>query len=77
MPGYYYIQAGSFSNYALAHKQKIRVAEYGSAHIVPVTVNGTNYYRVSMGPFDKEEEAKVAEAKLKYYGIKDTKIEKK
>ena len=77
LPGYYYIQAGSFSNYALAHKQKIRVAEYGSAHIVPVTVNGTNYYRVSMGPFDKEEEAKVAEAKLKYYGIKDTKIEKK
>lgn len=77
VPGYYYIQTGSFASYASAHKQKVRVSEYGNTNIVPVTVNGTNYYRVSMGPFDKEEEAKVAQAKLKYYGINDTKIEKK
>lgn len=77
MSGYYYIQAGSFTNYALAHKQVVRLKEYGSSHIVPVEVNGVKYYRVSMGPYSRKEEATVAQAKLKYYGFKDTKIEKK
>ncbi|MBR1600654.1 MAG: SPOR domain-containing protein, partial [Alphaproteobacteria bacterium] len=77
MSGYYYIQTGSFSNYALAHKQMVRLKEYGSSHIVPVDVNGAKYYRVSVGPFNRKEEAIVAQAKLKYYGFKDTKVEKK
>ena len=75
--GYYYIQAGSFSSYDLAHKQMVRLKEYGSSHIVPVTVGGKKYYRVSVGPFSRVEEAKVSQAKLTYYGIKDTKIVKK
>lgn len=75
--GYYYIQAGSFTNYELAHKQMVRLKEYGSSHIVPITVSGKKYYRVSVGPYSRVEEAKVAQAKLKYYGIKDTKIEQK
>ena len=75
--GYYYIQAGSFTNYELAHKQMVRLKEYGSSHIVPTNVDNVKYYRVSVGPYSQEQEAKVAQAKLKYYGIKDTKIEKK
>jgi len=75
--GYYYIIAGSFASYDAAHKQMIRVKEYGSCHIVPTEVGGKKYYRVSVGPYNREEEAKVAQAKLKYYGIKDTRIEKK
>ncbi len=74
---YYYIQAGAFSSYDLAHKQMVRLKEYGSSHIVPATVGGKKYYRVSVGPFSRIEEAKVAQAKLTYYGIKDTKIVKK
>lgn len=77
LSGYYYIHAGSFTNYELAHKLMVRLKEYGSSHIVPTDVNGTNYYRVSVGPYDRLEEAKVAQAKLKYYGFKDTRIEKK
>lgn len=75
--GYYYIHTGSFTNYDLAHKQMVRLKEYGSSHIVAVTVNGKKYYRVSMGPYNRKEEATVAQAKLKYYGFKDTTIEKK
>lgn len=75
--GYYYIHTGSFANYSLAHKQSVRLKEYGSSHIVPVERNGQKLYRVSMGPYSRVEEAKVAEAKLKYYGFKDTVIEQK
>ena len=75
--GYYYIHAGAFSNYALAHQQTVRLKEYGATHIVPTNVNGQKLYRVSMGPYNRIEEAKVAQAKLNYYGIKDTIIEQK
>ena len=77
LEGYYYIHTGAFSDYALAHKQSVRLKEYGTAHIVPTTANGQKLYRVSMGPYNRIEEAKVAQAKLKYYGFKDTRIEKK
>ena len=55
----------------------MRLKEYGSSHIVEADVNGVRYYRVAMGPYSREEEAKVALAKIKYYGIKGAKIEKK
>ena len=77
MHGYYYIHTGSFSNYTLAHQQLVRAKEYGSTHIVPTEVNGQKLYRVSVGPFSRIEEAKVTQAKLKYYGFKDTRIEQK
>ena len=77
MSGYYYIHTGSFTNYDLAHKQMVRLKEYGSSHIVSAEVGGKRYYRVSMGPYSRKEEATVAQAKIKYYGFKDTKIEKK
>ncbi len=75
--GYYYIHTGAFSNYALAHQQTVRLKEYGATHIVPIKSGGKKLYRVSMGPYSHIEEAKVAQAKLLYYGIKDTRIEQK
>ncbi|MBR6355926.1 MAG: septal ring lytic transglycosylase RlpA family protein [Alphaproteobacteria bacterium] len=77
LEGYYYIHTGAFSNYALAHQQTVRLKEYGTAHIVPTESGGKKLYRVSMGPYSRIEEAKVAQAKLLYYGIKDTRIEQK
>ncbi|MBQ9035819.1 MAG: septal ring lytic transglycosylase RlpA family protein [Alphaproteobacteria bacterium] len=75
--GYYYIQAGAFSQYDLAHKQTVRLKEYGNARIINVTVNGKSLYRVIMGPYSRKEEATVAQAKINYYGIKDTTIVQK
>lgn len=77
LEGYYYIHTGAFSNYALAHQQTVRLKEYGTTHIVPTESGGKKLYRVSMGPYSRIEEAKVAQAKLLYYGIKDTRIEQK
>ncbi|MBQ9271785.1 MAG: septal ring lytic transglycosylase RlpA family protein [Alphaproteobacteria bacterium] len=77
MRGYYYIHTGAFSNYALAHQQLVRVKEYGTAHIVPTQANGKKLYRVSVGPYSRIEEAKVTQAKLKYYGFNETRIEQK
>ncbi|MBR3502359.1 MAG: SPOR domain-containing protein, partial [Alphaproteobacteria bacterium] len=75
--GYYYIQAGSFTQYDLAHKLSVRLKEYGNSKIVEADVYGKKYYRVAMGPYSREEEAKVALAKIKYYGIQGARIEKK
>lgn len=75
--GYYYIQAGAFSRYDLAHRQMVRLKEYGSSHIMNISSNGKTLYRVVVGPFSQREEAVVAQAKLKYYGITDTRIEQK
>lgn len=75
--GYYYIHTGSFTSYSTAHQQMVRLKEYGSSHIVPVEKDGKKYYRVSMGPYSRREEAQVAQAKIKYYGFKDTVIEQK
>lgn len=75
--GYYYIQAGAFSRYDLAHQQMVRLKEYGNARIMNVKVNGKSLYRVVLGPYSRKEEATVAKAKLNYYGIKDTTIVQK
>ena len=77
LSGYYYIHAGAFTQYDKAHVLMVRLTEYGSSHIVKIDVSGTTYYRVSVGPYSRVEEAKVAQAKLKYYGVSDTRIEKK
>ena len=73
----YYIQAGSFSQYELANALKKRLKNLENVHIEEAKVNGKNYYRVKCGPYSYVEEAKVANAKLKYNGVEDTKIEVK
>ncbi len=77
MKGYYYIHTGSYSSYSTAHQQLVRLKEYGSSHIVPIEKDGKKFYRVSMGPYSRKEEAQVAQAKIKYYGFNDTIIEQK
>lgn len=77
VPGYYYIHAGAFTQYERAHLLMVRLKEYGSSHIVPIWNGGVRFYRVSVGPYSRMEEAKVAQAKLSYYGIENTRIEQK
>jgi rare lipoprotein A len=75
--GYYYVHAGAFSEQSRAENLLSEIKKYGSGHVVKVSVNGSTLYRVSFGPYSRVEEATVAQAKLKYYGIKDARIEKK
>lgn len=71
----YYIQAGSFSQYERADALKRKLLDMGNVQLEEAKVNGKLYYRVKCGPYNRMEEAKVANAKLKYNGVEDTKIE--
>ena len=71
-PGYY-VQVGAFGNMENAERMRDRVSSFGSALILPVTVNSKTLYRVRLGPenakkaleiMDKVTESGIAEARL-------------
>ena len=72
--GSYFVQAGSYSQESGAQNVAARLDDVGNTNIYYVNVNGENYYRVRVGPFSNEQEAKVALAKVQYSGIYDAKI---
>ena len=54
----YWIQAGSFSSLQKANDVKSHLGDLGTASTVSTTtVNGTNYYRVRLGPYGEKMEA--------------------
>ena len=52
-----YIQAGAFSIYDNADKLRLQLASIGPAQISPALVNGTQFYRVRVGPLRDVNEA--------------------
>lgn len=72
--GSYFVQAGSYSQEEGAQSVAARLDEVGNTNIYYVNVNGQNYYRVRVGPFGSEQEAKTALNKVQYSGIYDAKI---
>lgn len=54
----YWIQAGSFSSLSKATDVKSHLTEIGTASTISTTnVNGTDYYRVRLGPYGEKLEA--------------------
>ncbi|MDC7227944.1 MAG: SPOR domain-containing protein [Spirochaetales bacterium] len=54
----YWIQAGSFSTLSKASDVKARLTENGASSTISTTnVNGTDYYRVRLGPYADQNEA--------------------
>ena len=54
----YWIQAGSFSSLSKATDVKTKLTENGAASTISTTnVNGTDYYRVRLGPYSDQMEA--------------------
>ncbi|MBI9108470.1 MAG: SPOR domain-containing protein [Spirochaetales bacterium] len=54
----YWIQAGSFSSLSKATDVKTNLIKIGTASTISTTnVNGTNYYRVRLGPYGEKMEA--------------------
>lgn len=45
-----WVQAGAFGNYENAYRLSVRLSRYGSSKVVPATVNGSQLYRVRVGP---------------------------
>ncbi len=45
-----WVQAGAFGSYENAYRLSVRLSRYGSSRVVPVSLNGSQLYRVRVGP---------------------------
>ncbi len=52
-----YVQAGAFANQANAEALKIQLSDLGPVEVNPVNVNGTDLYRVRVGPVQDPQAA--------------------
>ncbi len=52
-----WVQAGAFGNYENAYRLSVRLSRYGSSRVVPVTLNGSQLYRVRVGPIADVKDA--------------------
>jgi peptidoglycan lytic transglycosylase len=52
-----YVQAGAFASQANAEALKIQLSDLGPVQIQPITVNGTELFRVRVGPVDTPQAA--------------------
>lgn len=59
-----YVQAGAFANPDNAQRLKDRLAPVGHAFIHSAMVNGTNFYRVRIGPLPSVEDADLTLAQV-------------
>ncbi|TDR23273.1 SPOR domain-containing protein [Marinicella litoralis] len=67
----YILQVGSFKSRSDAEELKARIAFSGQiAHIQEIKVNGTQYHRVRVGPFDSSREADKQKRQLEQGGHK-------
>jgi rare lipoprotein A len=52
-----WVQAGAFGSYENAYRLSVRLSRYGSSRVVPVTHNGSQLYRVRVGPIADVKDA--------------------
>lgn len=52
-----WVQAGAFGNYENAYRLSVRLSRYGSSKVVPAVVNGSQLYRVRVGPIADVKDA--------------------
>lgn len=53
----FFVQAGSFTSQSNAEQLRNRLSRFGNAIIFPATVNGTQRFRVRLGPFSSRAQA--------------------
>ena len=64
-----YIQAGSFSDIANAKRLTERLQPFQAVNIEEARVNGSDYFRVIVGPFSDRSEAEYQRQQLSYDGL--------
>lgn len=52
-----YIQAGAFTVYDNANRQSAKIGRFGPTRVTQTVVNGTDFYRVRLGPIESVERA--------------------
>lgn len=73
-PGKIYIQAGAFANYDNANKLRARLNSIAPTNLSNAIVNGTQYFRVRVGPFDQVERADQVLAQVLQTGTSEARI---
>lgn len=59
-----YVQAGSFTQRENAQNLALSLQKFGNARVYPARVNGTQYYRVRLGPARTVDDADILLARL-------------
>ena len=67
--GQYFVQAGAFSSREVADNLTNKLTRFGTISTTPADVNGNRYYRVRMGPYTCEADAKKALAQIENFGV--------
>jgi rare lipoprotein A len=72
----YFLQAGSFADLANANTLRDQLRPMGQVSIAAVRVNGTDYYRVMVGPWNSRDGAEEAQNRFNNAGTKTLVIAK-
>lgn len=73
---YYILQAASYNKKADAESLRAKLAINGTqSYIQPVTVDGRNYYRVRMGPFNDLSSMRTSQTTLSKLGLQPMQLE--
>jgi len=67
-----YVQTGAFTVEENAANMKQKLASYGHASVSTITINGTTFYRVRLGPISDVTHADALISKLKHAGMTNT-----
>ena len=70
----YFVQAGAFSNQEIAGNLSRQLNQFGSVSTSPANVDGWKFYRVRLGPYTSEADAKVALNKVQAHGLSEATI---
>lgn len=73
-PGKIYIQAGAFANYDNANRLRAKLNSIAPTNLSNAMVNGQQYFRVRVGPFDQVERADQVLAQVLQAGTSEAKI---
>jgi rare lipoprotein A len=66
----YFLQAGSFADLGNAHTLKDKLMTFAPSSVAAVKVNGSDFYRVMVGPWSSREAAVDAQERLSRSGTK-------
>lgn len=72
----FYVQAGAFSKIESAQDLSTKLSKYGKSKVAEAVVDGKQFYRVRLGPFNHSEEAEVSLARVRSYGVYNAKVVK-
>jgi rare lipoprotein A len=69
-----FVQAGAFTHFENANRVQAKLAAVGPVKISPVLVNGKDYFRVRLGPFEKVSDADRMLESITRAGFPDARI---